>query len=165
MVHLEADNDPTIAVDVELDLPPKPADAKLDNSTWRMQSVEYLTFRSGECFADAFKHSYKDYLFLAVRLPSQSIQGKPNELVYAVVLYGFFGFDGGILPEGEGFVAPSVSKKLPKFIKWSIDPSKRYVRSVGVRQAPVTGQYPDPSLNLLLRGRGPRDERINNPDW
>lgn len=145
LVQLKSIADPLIAFAVSLDLPPKPAEARENNSTWRVMSLGLLSFETGECSAQKLKHAYEDALFLVHRMP-ESV--KPNgrvvrgELVYGIPLWGFFGFDGGIREKGDGLVGPRFGLSLRStYIEWSIAPGQRYVRSL---EDEPRGDFPRP---------------------
>src|SRR5262249_11264329 len=109
-------------------------DASEDNSTWRVKDLGHLSFDRGECLARAVKSAYEDTLFLVHRemehfdLDRRFVER--GELVYAITLSGFFGFDGRIRETGMGFVGPRFGFSSSSDVEWSIAPGQHYIQSL-----------------------------------
>src|SRR5262245_60471912 len=131
-------------IGVSLDLPSQPTTASRANSTWRLNDVGVLSIDRGFCYSQTVKHAFPDQLALAnigmdrVNLSGRVVQG---EYVVGIVLWEFFGFDGGIREKGTAFVNPKLGVSQDRYVEWSIEPSQSYKRSLADYP---TGDFPTP---------------------
>jgi len=131
-------------IGVLLDLPLEPTTASKDNSTWRLKDLGTLSIDRGFCYSQAVKHAFPDQLWLAnigpdrLNLRGRVVQG---EYVVGIVLWDFFGFDGGIREKGAAIVNPRLGVSQGRYVEWSIEPSQSYKRSLADYP---TGDFPTP---------------------
>jgi hypothetical protein len=131
-------------IGVSLDLPSQPTTASRANSAWRLNDLGVLSIESGFCISQTVKHAFPDQLWLAnigpdrPNLSGRMVQG---DFVVGIVLWEFFGFDGGIRETGEAFVNPKLGVLPGRHVEWSIEPGQSYKRSLADYP---TGDFPTP---------------------
>src|SRR5271166_2612513 len=98
-------------IGLSLELPLAPTDANEANSTWRATDAgQHFSIDRGYCnVSPPHHHAWPDQLWLVNRgMDTRGLDGRvvAGAFVVGIVLWEFFGFDGGIREKGNAFVSP-----------------------------------------------------------